>query len=111
MKLSNDEQAWLDEYRVTLDKEYPGLVEDIVIFRSDEGRFYLPEYSLNTVVILKKGDRRTGKDVEFMGHYLAVLSEAFPFIWAYTQDEWKLHRRNETLPYKGDGLSVWSRQS
>ena len=111
MELSADEQVWLDDYRQALDKRYPGLVDDMVIFRAEDGRFYLPEYSLNTVVILKKGDRKTIKDIDFLGHDLSVLSEAIPFVWVYTHGEWKNHQQNGSLPYKGDGTSVWPSQS
>ena len=111
MELSVDEQAWLDEYRQALQENYPGLVEEMVIFRAEEGRFYLPNYALNTVVILKKGDRQTIKDIDFMGHNLSVLSEAIPFVWVYTWDEWNDHQQNGSLPYKGKGTSVWPSQS
>lgn len=111
MNLSKDEQAWLDEYRVALNKEYPGLVEDMVIFRSDEGRYYLPEYSLNTVVILKNGDRQTIKEIHRLGYRTAGLSDAMPFIWVYTQKEWKQRRGDGMLPYMGDGTTAWSNHS
>ena len=32
LKLTSAEQAWLDEYRQTLANDYPGLVEDIIIY-------------------------------------------------------------------------------
>ena len=32
LKLTPAEQAWLDEYRQTLARVYPGLVEDIIIY-------------------------------------------------------------------------------
>ena len=110
LKLKPDEEAWLDEYRRALVEKYPGLVEDIVVFRSEDGREYLPDYTLNTVVILKKGNRKMMKDIDFLGHYLSVLSEAIPFVWVYTRDEWTQHRRNGSLPYRGEGTSVWPNQ-
>ena len=111
MELSAVEQAWLDEYRRALQENYPGLVEDMVIFDSGDGRYYLPDYTLNTVVILKKGDRQIIKDIDFLGHDLSVLSEAIPFVWVYTHSEWKDHQLDGSLPYKGTGTSVWTTQS
>ena len=107
MELSADERDWLEEYRRALRDNYPGLVEDLVLFRAEEGRYYLPDYTLNTVVILKKGDQQTIKDIDFLGHDLSVLSEAIPFVWVYTHSEWKDHQLNGSLPYRGDGTSVW----
>ena len=111
MELTADEKAWLDEYRRALQENYPGMVEDVVIFRSEEGRYHLPDYSLNTVVILKKGDSKTIKDIDFLGHDLSVLSEAIPFVWVFTHSEWKDHQTRGSLPYIGEGTSVWPSQS
>lgn len=111
MELNADEQAWLDEYRLALHKNYPGLVEDMVIFRSDEARSYVPDYAINAVVVLKKCDRQTRKAVERLGYDSAGLSDAMPFIWAYDQSEWKQRRSDGSLPYLGDGTPVWSNKS
>ena len=107
LKLKPDEEAWLDEYRRALVEKYPGLVEDMIVFHSGDGRYHLPDYTLNTVVILKGSDRETQKEIDFLGHHLAVLSETIPFVWVYSQDEWKHHRLKGSLPYNGDGTSVW----
>ena len=111
IKLKPDEEAWLEDFRKALQENYPGRIEEMVIFRSQDGRFYLPDYTLNTVVILNEGDRKAIKDINFLGHYLSVLSEAIPFVWVYTREEWKNHRLNGYLPYRGDGTSVWPNQS
>ena len=108
MELSVDEQAWLDDYRQALHKNYSGLIEEMVIFRSDEAQSYVPDYALNTVVVLKECDRQTRKAIERLGYHSAGLSDAMPFIWAYNQSEWKQRRRDGMLPYLGEGTSVWS---
>ncbi len=108
LNLKPDEQAWLDEYRRALKENYPGVVEEIVIFRSDEAQSYVPDYAINTVVVLKECDRQTRKAIERLGYHSAGLSDAMPFIWAYNQSEWKQRRHDGRLPYLGDGTSVWS---
>lgn len=111
IKLKPDEEAWLNEYRRALEEKYPGMVEDIVIFRSDEAQSYVPDYAINTVVVLQECDRRTRKDIERLGYHSAGLSDAMPFVWAYSQSEWKQRRNDGRLPYLGDGTSVWSNKS
>ena len=111
MELNADEQAWLDEYRRALQENYPGLVEDMVIFRSEDASYYLPDYALNTVVVLKKGDRQTIKEIHRLGYRTAGLSDAMPFIWVYTENEWKQRRGDGMLPYMGDGTPAWSNHS
>ena len=107
MELNTEEQAWLKEYQQALRDRYPGLVEDMVIFRSEDASYYLPDYALNTVVVLKECDRQTRKEVDRLGYHSAGLSDAMPIIWVYTQAEWKQRRHDGMLPYVGDGTSAW----
>ena len=112
IKLKPDEEAWLNEYRRALEEKYPGMVEDIVIFRSDEAQSYVPDYAINTVVVLQECDRRTRKDIERLGYHSAGLSDAMPFVSGLIdQSEWKQRRSDGSLPYLGDGTPVWSNKS
>ena len=111
MELSADEQVWLDDYRHALDKRYPGLVDDMVIFRADDARSYVPDYAVNTVVILKECDRQTRKDIDHLGYHSAGMSNAMPIIWVYSHSEWKQRQHDGMLPYLGDGTSVWPKKS
>lgn len=110
MQLNQDEQAWLEEYRQALQKNYPGLVEDMVVFDAEDSKSHLPDYTLNTVVILKRGDRDTIEEIDYLGYYLSAVSDAIPFIWVYTHAEWKRRQQSSLLPYEGQGISVWSTQ-
>ena len=107
MELSADERDWLEEYRRALRDNYPGLVEDVVIFRAEEARSYVPDYALNTVVVLKECDRQTKKEIDRLGYHSTGLSDTMPIIWVYTQPEWKQRRHDGVLPYMGDGTSAW----
>ena len=110
VNLRPDEQAWLDEYKQALEDNYLELVEDLVLFSREDGNgnMHIPSYTVNAVVVLKEGDRATLKDVQRLGFGSAVLSEAIPFVWVYTREEWERRHQNAVLPYKGDGTSVWS---
>ena len=88
LKLTPTEQAWLDEYRQTLARDYPGLVDDILIFGSKARGDAGPDSDLDVLVVLGEADRRVKDDVGYLGHLLAVLSDAVPSILVYTRDEW-----------------------
>ena len=107
MELEVYEQAWLDEFRRALKEKYPGSVADVVIFGTEDARSYVPDYAVNTVVILKKGDQDEIRDIDYLGYYLAAVSDAIPLIWVYTHAEWKHLQQEKRLPYKGSGTSVW----
>ena len=111
MELTVDEQAWLRDFQRALQKNYPGLVEDLVIFRADDAQSYVPDYALNTVVVLKECDLQTRKAIERLGFQGTGLSDVMPFIWVYNQAECKQRRNDGMLPYLGDGTSVWSSKS
>ena len=98
LKLTLDEQAWLDEYRKALDGAFPGIVEDILIFgskaRGDSGM----ESDLDVLVVLREADRQTKREVRHTGHLLSALSDAQPSIMVYTKAEWQERERDSPLP-------------
>ena len=89
LKLTPAEQAWLDEYRQTLARDYPGLVHDILIFGSKARGDAGPDSDLDVLVVLNQADRRTKRGVRHTGHLLSVLSDVMPSIMVYTTAEWQ----------------------
>lgn len=108
MELKAHEQAWLKEFRQALNEKYPGMVEDVVIFDAEDASSYVPDYAVNTVVILKKGGQDEIRDIDYLGYYLSAVSDTIPLIWVYTHAEWKRLQQEMRLPYEGSGTSVWS---
>ena len=110
LKLRPDEQAWLEEFRQALEKEYVGLVEDMVVFYAQDSTLHLPVDTVNVAVKVKDNDnrRQVEKDISRLGHRLAVLSDAMPFIVVYTNSEWKRRQISDLLPYRNGEQSLWS---
>jgi predicted nucleotidyltransferase len=109
LKLTLDEQAWLDAYRQALAEQFQGLVEEIAIFGSKARGDAGPDSDLDVLVILRKGDRNTKRAVRRTGHQLAVLSDAVPSIMVYTREEWSSRQRSGSLFYQAimrDGVRV-----
>ncbi len=94
------DQAWRDEYREALKQKYPDRFQRLFTFSQDESRIIIPDYTVNTVVIIKDGDRQTIREVEDIGFYLSVLSEAIPRIWVYTEEEWERRKKDNYLPFQ-----------
>lgn len=106
------EKEWLADYRQALREQYPGLVKDLAVFAGHESRWHNQQGAVNVVVTIKGGaDRRQlAKDLCGLGYQLAGLSDAVPLIRVYTVAEWRQRRRDDTLPYIGEGISVWPPQ-
>ena len=94
------EQTWLDEYQEALRQKYAGVFDRLFTYDAADSVAFVPDYTLNVVVILKNGNRQTVKDVQFLGHSLAVLSEAVPFIHAYTEEDWQRSKKEHRLPFR-----------
>ena len=110
MELSADEQVWLEEFQHALQENYPGLVEDLVVFDAQDSTLQLPDDTVNVVVrVNDKGNRRQlVNDISRLGYRLAVLSDALPLIWVYTSSEWKQRQQSNVFPLEESGESKWS---
>ncbi|MFQ5792036.1 MAG: nucleotidyltransferase domain-containing protein, partial [Acidobacteriota bacterium] len=53
MKLTLEEQAWLDAYRQALAEQFPDLVEEIVIFGSKARGEAGPDSDLDVLLIVR----------------------------------------------------------
>lgn len=100
MKLTPDEKAWLAAYRSGLAERFPDLVEALVIFGSKARGEAGADSDLDVLVILRRGDRNTKKDVRRLGHSLAVLSEVVPSIMVFDREEWKLREQTDSPFYR-----------
>ena len=105
LKLTPAEQAWLDEYRRTLAKDYPGLVEDIIIYGPHARGVTDPDFELRLIVLIKDGSRETKDAISYLGHFQAVTTGAAPLIIVYTAAEWS-ERKRMGVEMARDGVSV-----
>lgn len=110
MMLDADEQVWLKEFTKALKEQYAEVVEDLVVFDANDSPLQLPEDTINVMVRVKDNDKRRQleKDIGRLGHRLAVLSDAMPFIVVYTHSEWKMREISGSLPFRNGGQSQWS---
>jgi predicted nucleotidyltransferase len=87
MRLTADEQAWLDAYRQILKGQYPGIVEHMIIYGSKAQGDDHPDSDLDVLLIVKNEAAHLKRPLRRIGYELAATSDAVPSILAYTQDE------------------------
>ena len=109
LNLSADEQAWVDEYRRQLDEEFPGLVDDIIIFGPYARGISDPDVDFNTLVLIKEGDRKKAEQVSYLGHLLDMTAFfVAPTIFVRNAAEWEKSKRYGGWIYQiaHDGISA-----
>ena len=99
MRLTADEQAWLDAYRRILKEQYPGIVERMAIYGSKARGDDHPDSDLDVLLIVKNEAAHLKRQLRRIGYELAATSDAVPSIMAYTQDEWET-RRESGAPFQ-----------
>ena len=95
MKLTAEEQVWLDGYRQTLAQQFPGLIEQIIIFGSKARGTATTDSDLDLLVVIKRGDWRLKDAVTQPGYSLAIDQDVVPSIMVYTMEEWEQRRTDE----------------
>ena len=94
LRLRDNERAWLDAYRKRLDKEFPGLVVDALVYGPrSRGRLH-PNPGLNLLIVLAAGDWETKDAIGSLGHQVDMEDHfAAPTIMVYTKEEWSDRER------------------
>ena len=93
LKLTRDEDAWLQAYRRALAAQHPGAVSQLLIYGSKARGTAHAESDLDVLLIVKNEAAARKRDLRRIGYLLAATSDAVPSIFAYTEDEWESRRR------------------
>lgn len=89
LALLKNEQAWLDAYRARLNKEFPGLVQEITVYGPRARGNNHPASEFCTLIIISEGDWFQKDAVGGLGHMVDMEGFfAVPVIMVYTRDEW-----------------------
>jgi predicted nucleotidyltransferase len=109
LTLTPEEQSWLDAYRKALRQQFPGLVQDIIIFGSKARGTARPDSDLDVVLILREGDWRLKDAVSLPGYDLSIGTNVVPSLQIYTAAEWQQLRDRQSVfreAVERDGISV-----
>ena len=100
MKLTVDEQIWLDAYRKALEERYPGAIQQMLIYGSKARGDAGPESDLDVLLIVHDAYADSKRELRRIGYLLAATSDAVPSILAYTEEEWDSRRGSGTSLYR-----------
>jgi predicted nucleotidyltransferase len=93
MKLTEAEQKWLDDYRKALEKQFPGVIERMIIYGSKARGDSHPDSDIDILIIVPDSDSDLRLPIRRLGYRLAAVSEAVPSIMAYTHSEWNMQKQ------------------
>ena len=88
LSLTKPEKAWLDAYRAVLDSDFPGLVENLIVFGSKARGTSTPDSDLDILVIIGQGDWRQKDAITRPGYMLSIGTHVVPSFLVYTRREW-----------------------
>jgi predicted nucleotidyltransferase len=99
MKLTPDEQAWLEGYRQALVEQYADAIHQMVIYGSKARGDSRPDSDLDVLLIVRNEAGALRRPLRRLGYDLAIAFNAVPSILAYTQAEWE-RRKQSGSPFR-----------
>jgi predicted nucleotidyltransferase len=96
LKLTREEQAWLNDYRKAIEGKHPGVVHEMLIYGSKARGQAHAESDLDVLLVVTNEAGGLKKKLRRIGYLLAATSNVLPSIIAYTQEEWESRRRNRS---------------
>jgi predicted nucleotidyltransferase len=94
LKLTVEEQAWLDAYRDALNEKHPGAVHEMLIYGSKARGQAHAESDVDVILIVKNEAGGRKRELRRTGYLLAAKTEVLPSILAYTEEEWESRKRS-----------------
>lgn len=96
MKLSNEEQSWLDSFIRTIQQRFPDKIERVIVYGSKARGDAGPDSDLDVLVVLKD-DTVSRAGVRLIGYELALQTDVVPSILVYTTQELEQRREHRSV--------------
>src|SRR3972149_3313031 len=74
LKLTQQEQAWLDDYRKAIEEKHPGVVHEMLIYGSKARGQSHAESDLDVLLIVKNDGGRLKRNLRRIGYLLAATT-------------------------------------
>src|SRR3990170_5832092 len=110
LKLTQQEQAWLDDYRKAIKEKHPGVVHEMLIYGSKARGQPHADSDLDVLLIVKNDGGRLKRNLRRIGYLLAATLDVLPSILAYTQEEWESRRKSGAKLRSGGGTRGGARR-
>jgi uncharacterized protein len=109
MRLTPEDQTWLEAYRRALAQQFPALVQHLILFGSKARGTVTAESDLDLLVVIQQGDWRLKDAVTEAGYLLAIGTDVVPSIIVLTVEEWGRLQKREAPFWQTvtrDGVAV-----
>ena len=82
------EQEWLDLYRDALKREYPGIIQRMIVYGSKARGDAHEQSDIDIVIIVTNESRHLHRPLRELGHDLATLKPVLPQLFVHTEKSW-----------------------
>jgi predicted nucleotidyltransferase len=109
LRLSDEEQRWLDSYKETVMGQFPHLVQEIRVFGSKARGESSPDSDLDVLVVISHGSWEEKDAVASPGHLASVGTSVVPSFLVLTREEWTERERKRSPIWRSisrDGVTV-----
>jgi hypothetical protein len=110
LTLTADDQTWLDAYRQVLREQFPGVVQDMIIFGSKARGTARPDSDLDMILLIREGDWQFKRQIRYPGYDLSIGTDVLPSLMVYTLAEWQQMQEDQSVfreVVERDGVSVY----
>jgi len=108
-RFKDEDQSWLDAYQKALDEQYPGLVQEIIVFGS-KARGDDRQYSdFDVFMVICEGDWRLKWELEGLACELSIGTNTIPTVMIFTEHEKKEMEEKQSSFYENvldEGIKV-----
>lgn len=88
MSLEPPEQDWLEAYKKALEREYPGVVQRIIVYGSKARGNAHEDSDIDIVMLMRDDAGRIEEDIRLLGHRLADFKPVLPSLFTFTEASW-----------------------
>ncbi len=99
LTLAEDELAWLDRFREQLLEQYPGLVDDIIVYGFRARGLADLDLRMDVLVVISEGVQEIGKEIGHLGYDISLETGAFPMTHTLTGEQWDEIKRTRPSFY------------